>query len=350
MKSKPRQPDYDSPWKEMLTRYFPAFLAFFYPDIYAAIDWSRGFEFLESELQKIAVRAALGRRLADKLVKVWLLDGHAVWVLIHVEVQGSREKRFGQRMFIYFYRIFDRFAHRIISLAILTDENRKWRPDEYRLEFFGTGVRLKFRTVKLLDFADKWNLLVANPNPFAVVVMAHLKALETKNALGQRYRWKLELIKGLYERGYEAEDVRQLLRFIYWIMQLPEELEQKLEADLEKYEEDRKMEYLMPFERRAMERGEQKGMQEGMQKGMQQGLQQGLQRQQRSAARVAVGQLREILGELKPTTIKRIEALPVERLERLSVALLKFGKMSDLYKWLRENAQPARKTKQNGAK
>ena len=28
---------------------------------------------------------------------------------------------------------------------------------------------------------------------------------------GWRYRWKLELIKGRYERGFEAEDVRRLI-------------------------------------------------------------------------------------------------------------------------------------------
>ena len=95
------------------------------------------------------------------------------------------------------------------------------------------------------------------------------------------------------------------------------------------------MEYMMPFERRAMERGEQQGLQQGL---------------QQAAASVAVLQLREILGELKPTTVKRIKALSVEQLEELSMALLKFSKMTDLYKWLRENAQPARQTKRNGAK
>jgi hypothetical protein len=31
--------DYDSPWKEMLDGYFPAFMAFFFPEAYADIDW-----------------------------------------------------------------------------------------------------------------------------------------------------------------------------------------------------------------------------------------------------------------------------------------------------------------------
>jgi hypothetical protein len=33
--------DYDSPWKEVLERFFPEFMAFFFPDACAAIDWSK---------------------------------------------------------------------------------------------------------------------------------------------------------------------------------------------------------------------------------------------------------------------------------------------------------------------
>ena len=34
--------DYDSPWKEMLEGYFSDFMAFFFPEAYADIDWARG--------------------------------------------------------------------------------------------------------------------------------------------------------------------------------------------------------------------------------------------------------------------------------------------------------------------
>jgi len=35
--------DYDSPWKEMLERYFPEFMAFFFPKAHHEIDWARIF-------------------------------------------------------------------------------------------------------------------------------------------------------------------------------------------------------------------------------------------------------------------------------------------------------------------
>jgi hypothetical protein len=78
--------DYDSPWKEALDRYFEQCLALFFPQAHADIDWSRGHEMLDKELQPIVRQAQHGRRYVDKLVKVWLKSGEERWLLIHVEV------------------------------------------------------------------------------------------------------------------------------------------------------------------------------------------------------------------------------------------------------------------------
>ena len=108
----PTRDDYDSPWKEALERYFPEFLALLYPKIHAEIDWTRGPEFLDKELQQVVRDAELGRRYADKLAKVYTRDGAETWVLIHVEVQGEPEARFAERMYTYHYRLFDRYTER----------------------------------------------------------------------------------------------------------------------------------------------------------------------------------------------------------------------------------------------
>lgn len=62
--------EYDSPWKVILERYFQDFMAFFFPDAHDDIDWNRGYESLDTELQKIVRDAEIGKRLADKLIKV----------------------------------------------------------------------------------------------------------------------------------------------------------------------------------------------------------------------------------------------------------------------------------------
>src|SRR5262245_34874485 len=67
--------DTDSPWKEALDRYFERCMALFFPQAHADIDWTRGYEMLDKELQPIVRQAKLGRRYVDKLVKVWLRNG-----------------------------------------------------------------------------------------------------------------------------------------------------------------------------------------------------------------------------------------------------------------------------------
>ena len=65
--------------------------------------------------------ADLGRRLADTLVQVWRREGMDAWVLIHVEVQGQPEHDFARRMFVYYFRIFDRYERPLMSVAVLGD-------------------------------------------------------------------------------------------------------------------------------------------------------------------------------------------------------------------------------------
>lgn len=110
---------YDSPWKETLEQYFQSFLGLIFPDIERDIDWSRGYEFLDKELQQIAPDAEHGQGEVDKLVKVWLKDGSENWLLLHIEVQAQEEGNFPLRMFVYNCRIVDRYNREVISVAVL---------------------------------------------------------------------------------------------------------------------------------------------------------------------------------------------------------------------------------------
>jgi hypothetical protein len=172
--------DYDSPWKEALAHYLPDALALFFPEVAAQIDWTRGYTLLDKELQQVTRDADLGRRLADTLVQVWRRDGTDAWVLIHIEVQGQPEHDFARRMFVYYYRIFDRYERPIMSVAVLGDEQADWRPSRFTHELWGCTLELRYPVVKLLDWRAREDELAASANPFAVVVRAHLAAQETR--------------------------------------------------------------------------------------------------------------------------------------------------------------------------
>jgi hypothetical protein len=92
-------------------------------------------------------------------------------------------------------------------------------------------------------------------SPFAAVVMTHLKAQETQRDDEGRKRWKLELARGLYDRGFARQDVVNLFRFIDWVMLLPENLDKEFWREIGEHEENKKMPYVTSVERIGIKKG-----------------------------------------------------------------------------------------------
>jgi hypothetical protein len=263
--------DFDSPWKEALDPldlFFEPFLLLFFPGAHRDIDWRRGTESLDKELQQVVREAEIGRRYVDKLVKVWLKDGHEQWVLIHVEVQSSEDPDFEVRMYRYNYRLYDKYNKQVASFAILGDDNLRWRPDSLSYNRWGVTAGLWFPAIKLLDYREKRAELEASENPFAVVVMAHLDTLETRHDPRERKGRLLRLIRRLYERGPGRKLVFQLLRIIDWMMELPKPLELELREEVDKLSEENKMPHVTSFERLAKEEGLEEGLEIGRRLGL----------------------------------------------------------------------------------
>ncbi|WP_404790184.1 DUF4351 domain-containing protein [Altericista sp. CCNU0014] len=315
--------DLDSPWKDILRAYFPQAIQFFFPNTAALIDWEQPYEFLDKEFQSIARDAEVGRRYADQLVKVWLLGGEQVWLLLHVEIQSQWESGFAERVFVYNVRIFDLYRQVPVSLAILCDEKLSWRPQSYTASYPDTRLNFEFGIVKLLDWRDRIIELEASDNLFAIVVLAHLKVIETKGRVEQRKAWKFRLTKALYEKGYERQQILDLYRFLDWAMILPEAIEREFWQELQTFEEERKVTYVTNAERFGFERGIQEGRQEGRQEG---------------ELAIVLRLLTRRTGILSPALRSQVESLPLEQLESLGEALLDFSSSADLDQWLQSRS------------
>jgi hypothetical protein len=241
--------DFDSPWKEALERFFAEFIDLFFPHAHREIDWSRGYDFLDQELQAVVRDAELGRRWADRLVRVWRKDGDEEWVLIHLEIQGQVDPDFARRMYVYNYRIFDRHDRKVASFAVLADRSKRWRPKEFRSELWGSVAGLKFQTIKLIDLQPEE--LEQNGNPIALLVLAHLKTLETKPTQRERTSWKIRIVRDLYQRGLGRDEVLHLFRVIDWLMHLdaPEKL--YFEGEYERLVQEESMPYVTSIETKA---------------------------------------------------------------------------------------------------
>ena len=119
-------------------------------------------------------------------------------------------------------------------------------------------------------YEAKWHELEQSSNPFAVVVMAHLKAIATHGRVRDRLQWKKTLIRRMYEKGHSEQEVLDLFRFIDWIMKLPEEFEKEIQEVVDEFEEAKQMRYVTSIERLAQKRGREQGLEQGTKVGRQQ--------------------------------------------------------------------------------
>ncbi|MDQ2696807.1 MAG: DUF4351 domain-containing protein, partial [Pseudomonadota bacterium] len=179
---------------------------------------------------------------------------------------------------------------------------------------WGCEMGIRFPLVKLLDYRGQD--LEGQRNPFAVAVLAHLKALETAGDAEGRYRGKLHLVRGLYQRGYGRKDILELFRFIDWVLQLPAALEDRFWSELQTYEEAQKMTYVTSVERI--------GIRKGIEQGIQQGIQQG-------EALTLKRQLVRRFGPLPPWAEERIDQAERADLERWLDRVLDAGRLEEVF-------------------
>jgi len=206
---------------------------------------------------------------------VTLLNGDEKWIYIHIEVQGTRQTEFAERMFVYNYRLYDRYRRPIASMAVLADEHPNWRPDYFSYGVLGSETSIRFPIAKLTDYHDKVNELLAADNSFAIVTATHILTQRTRKNDEERYQAKRLLVRLLYQRKWDKQRVIDLFSVIDWMMRLPEELEQQLWQEIEILEENEKMQYVTSVERIGIAKGRQEGLLEGRQEGRQEGLLEG---------------------------------------------------------------------------
>ena len=269
----PEHDEYDSPWKEAVDNYFPEFMAFYFPDADSQIDWTEEPIFLDQELRAVVRDAELGKRFVDKLVQIKLLTGENKWIYVHIEVQGAPQAEFAERMFVYNYRLYDKYRQPIASLAVLADEQKNWKPTAFGYELLGCKHTLEFPVAKLTDYHAQLETLKTSDNSFAIVTATHILTQQTRKDPQKRYEVKFALIKSLYQRNWDKQRVINLFAVIDWMMRLPKELEKDLWSEIETLEEQDKVRYVTSVERLGMEKGMTKGMELGKELGLELGIQ-----------------------------------------------------------------------------
>lgn len=236
---------FETPWKGVLKRYLIDFLAFFFPLAHAEIDWSRGYRWLDTELEQVLRDAELGRQHTDLLVEVQRRGGEPTLLYIHIELQHQGEAGLAERMFVCHSRLHDRFRQPIVSLAVLGDEQPGWPSTSFGYGLWECTLGFRFPAVKLLDYASQQAALERDANPFAMVVLAHLAAQETRQNEQQRALAKVALMRRLYELGYARQASLELYACIDSLLRLPDELEAQIWEQIKPFEAERRIKGLI---------------------------------------------------------------------------------------------------------
>ena len=208
--------NHDSPWKDTIDQFTRSFLEVTFPDVAAGIDWSFKPVSLEQELHEITPASEIGAKRVDKLLNVRLLDGTDQWLYIHIEVQMHYDPDLPKRLFTYHYRIFDKYGVHPLTLAILGDTSRKWRPTSYHHQSLGCRITFYFRICKTIDFEGKLDDPRYRHQQVFFIIAAHLGTQQHRHNPQQLKDYRLELTVRFANEGYSPLEIRQLHRLIDW--------------------------------------------------------------------------------------------------------------------------------------
>ena len=254
----------DTLWKSIIESLIDDFLWYFFPNYADQIDFERGFEFLDTELQKLIPDNPGKKRHADKLIKVWFKNGQEAWFLIHVEIQGYQDYWMGLRLFECIYRIRDKFQRPVTGLAIYTDWDKTYHVKEFKDVFLGSVISYQFNTYVLRDHPPAE--LANDPNPFAAVMEAAWQFLKKPKDEQKLAQLKLDMIRRLLKRNLPKDRIKSIIGFIALYVDFDNsEIKTKFEQDLMVIT---KATQPMGFEQAIQEEFKRQGLELGLEQGI----------------------------------------------------------------------------------
>ncbi len=273
----------DMAWKEVITLYFSDFIEFFWPEVYKDIDWTKKEIALDKELLSLGNGPTTSSKYVDKLFQVFLNNGQAQWILLHIEVQHTKDVHFQDRMYVYHYRILDRYQKEVVSMAILADPDPSWRPNKYERKAWHLVTSHTYHVVKILDFQNQKEALQTHLNPFALVVLGQLSMIEKKGK-GSGVPSLIQLTRDMLKAGWDRKKITDIHAFLHALFGITGKYELEYCQEVQRLEEEFGMQFKSMQERYDYERnkaedylaGQADGLQIGMERGVERGIERGM--------------------------------------------------------------------------
>ncbi|MEG2458181.1 MAG: Rpn family recombination-promoting nuclease/putative transposase, partial [Bacilli bacterium] len=242
--------DFDSAWKSILEAFEIEIVELLFPEIFNEIEWEHGAESLDLELKEIQKdifdKDSAEKVISDKIIKVRLKNDESKLLFIHVEVQSysSSKEVFGERMFRYFYRIWDRFRYKcedkseIIAAAIYTYKGSRGKDTSYVYKIPEMDKDILVYNFKTIDVEAIELERISEDNPLRLVFKMAKSLLEIKPSDKNIYEAKIKLAEELadYDKVKNNEQIKALVDFLEYLFLIQDE---ELENKYEKYKREK---------------------------------------------------------------------------------------------------------------
>jgi len=200
------------------------------------------------------------------------------------------------------HRIFDKYGVSPITLAILGDSSRKWRPTSYQYQSLGCGITFHFRICKTIDFKGKLDDPRYRHQQALFIIAAHLGTQQYRQNPQQLSAYRLELTVKFHNEEYPLSDNHLLHHLIDWLMPLSDALKIQFRNQLQQRLPDKTMPHITLFEELALKEGRQEGRQEGLVEGLEKGILQ-------TAREAIIDVLDTRFGQVPDSVRERVNAL-----------------------------------------
>lgn len=236
--------DFDAAWKTILEAFEVEVVELLFPELYDEIAWELGTESLDMELKEIQKdifdKDSSEKIISDKIIKVRLKNRESKILFIHVEVQSysSEENTFGERMFRYFYRIWDKFRYKyddkseIVAAAIYTYKGCRGKDKRYIYSLPELEDEILVYNFKTIDVETIDIEKISNDNPLKLVFKMAKTLLETKQDDMDIFNAKISLAEELvsFDKVKDNEQVKALVDFLEYLFLIQDnEIEKRYE-------------------------------------------------------------------------------------------------------------------------
>lgn len=317
--------DHDYLFKELLRACFTDFIELFLPEVMQYLDTSK-LEFVEQERKSEITR--LQKRAVDLLVKA-RFKGRLTYFLIHVEAQAQKKGWSSKRMFFYF--AVQTYEHDlpVYPIALLTwDKPQTPDSGQFKVEFPDRRV-LEFNYAVIQLNQLNWRDYLRRDNAAASALMAKMGVRPE-----ERGKVMVACLRMIARLNPTRKKLRAILQFIDAYLPLDPAQEATVYNEVEDFKPEEKevvMEYITSWERKGKALGKLEGQREGKIEGKVEGKIEG----KREAT---LKLLTRRIGQISLAAQKRINKLPLEKLDELFDAAFDFDEKAALNEWLRKHA------------